>query len=131
EIAEVATAVLLMGAQIEVGAVGDALELAPAEWEEVLDVVRCLGVVGQLVLLVGTQSQPVAANSQVLDEPAQPLVTPVGEELLIGARLAEVLHLHLLELAEPEDEVARRDLVAEGPAVLGDPEGEAPAGGVE
>src|SRR4029078_3229596 len=34
----------------------------------------------------------------------------------------EELHLHLLELARPEDEVARRDLVAERLADLGDPE---------
>ena len=34
----------------------------------------------------------------------------------------EELHLHLLELARAEDEVARRDLVAEGLADLGDPE---------
>ena len=35
----------------------------------------------------------------------------------------EVLHLHLLELAHPEDEVAGADLVAEALADLGDSEG--------
>ena len=37
-------------------------------------------------------------------------------------RRHEELHLHLLELARAEDEVARRDLVAEGLADLRDPE---------
>jgi hypothetical protein len=42
--------------------------------------------------------------------------------LLVGAGLDEELHLHLLELAGAEDEVARRDLVAERLADLPDPE---------
>ena len=47
---------------------------------------------------------------------------PVVEPLKVGARLAEELELHLLELAHAEDEVARRDLVAEGLADLADAE---------
>ena len=47
---------------------------------------------------------------------------PVLEPLLgLGGRHEE-LHLHLLELARAEDEVPRRDLVAEGLADLRDPE---------
>ena len=42
--------------------------------------------------------------------------------IIIGARLAEELYLHLLELAGPEREIPRRDLVAEGLADLGDSE---------
>jgi hypothetical protein len=42
--------------------------------------------------------------------------------LLVGARLDEELHLHLLELARAEDEVAWRDLVAEALADLPDAE---------
>src|SRR3569832_909937 len=38
--------------------------------------------------------------------------------------MAEELHLHLLELARAEGEVARRDLVAKALARLGDPEGD-------
>ena len=48
----------------------------------------------------------------------QPVLVP----LLVGARLDEELHLHLLELARAEDEVARGDLVAEGLADLRDAE---------
>ena len=47
---------------------------------------------------------------------------PPLEPLLVGAGLHEELHLHLLELAGPEDEVPRRDLVAERLPDLGDPE---------
>ena len=50
---------------------------------------------------------------------------------LVGPRLDEVLDLHLLELAHPEDEVARGDLVAKRLADLGDAEGQAAAGGVD
>src|ERR1700733_6038977 len=39
-----------------------------------------------------------------------------------GRRLDEELHLHLLEFAGAEDEVARRDLVAEALADLADAE---------
>src|SRR4029450_13949838 len=50
------------------------------------------------------------------------LLDPGVEPALVGARLDEELELHLLELAGPEDEVPRGDLVAERLADLGDPE---------
>ena len=56
-------------------------------------------------------------------------LAPVGEPLQVGAGLAEELQLHLLELADAEDEVARGDLVAEGLAHLAHAEGNLPAGG--
>ena len=54
---------------------------------------------------------------------------PVVEPLQIGTGLAEELELHLLELADAEDEVARGDLVAEALAYLADAEGQLAAGG--
>src|SRR5207302_11506219 len=72
-----------------------------------------------------------AAHAEVVDEPVEALPAPVVEQLAVLARLAEVLHLHLLELAQAEDEVAGADLVAEAAALLGDAEGQAAAGGVE
>ncbi len=54
---------------------------------------------------------------------------PVVEPLEVGAGLAEELQLHLLELTDAEDEVARGDLVAEGFADLADAEGQLAAGG--
>ncbi len=58
-----------------------------------------------------------------LDVPALALGEPVLEPVLGFRRGDEELHLHLLELAGPEDEVAGGDLVAEGLPDLGDPEG--------
>jgi hypothetical protein len=58
------------------------------------------------------------------------VLDPVLVPLLVRARLDEELHLHLLELAGAEDEVARRDLVAERLALLADAERDLlPAGG--
>lgn len=59
----------------------------------------------------------------------QQLLHPVLLPLLVLARLDEELHLHLLELAGAEDEVAGRDLVAEGLAHLRDAEGRLAARG--
>src|SRR6185436_14927544 len=58
-------------------------------------------------------------------------LTPSREPLVEEARrvigTAEVLHLHLLELARAEDEVPRRDLVAERLPDLRDAEREPPS----
>jgi hypothetical protein len=54
--------------------------------------------------------------------PVEALLDPVVVPLLVGARLHEELHLHLLELARAEDEVAWCDLVPEGLPDLGYPE---------
>ena len=70
---------------------------------------------------MGAQAQVVGADAE-LDVPALALAEPVLEPLLRFGGRHEELHLHLLELARAEDEVAGRDLVAEGLADLGDPE---------
>ena len=114
--------------QVVVRAVGHAPELAPAKREEVLKVGRCLGVEAQLLRLMVAQAEALVGHVQLL----QPLVAelaPVGEPFEIGVRLAEELELHLLKLADAEDEVARRDLVAEALADLADAEGDLPARG--
>jgi hypothetical protein len=66
-------------------------------------------------------TQVVGVDAEV-DVPAGALVDPVLVPVLVGAGLDEELHLHLLELAGAEDEVARGDLVAEALADLGDAE---------
>src|SRR5439155_23885825 len=98
--------------EVEVAAVGAALELGPADGEQVLDVARRTRVVAELVGAVGAQAQVRRADAQV-DVPAPALAEPVLEPLLGLARRDEVLHLHLLELARAEDEVPGGDLVAE------------------
>jgi hypothetical protein len=110
--------------QVEVGAVGDALELAPlgtGEVEPVLDVHCPLRVVGELLLGVLEVAQVVGVDAEA-DVPGGAVVDPPLVPRLVLAGLDEVLHLHLLELACAEDEVAGRDLVAERLADLGDAE---------
>ncbi len=123
--------VLFVTGKIEVRPVVDPLDLSPAEREFIFDVVRVLGVVGELVGLVpgGTGASPRVMPRR--DEPLHPLVLPVLEPLLVGARLDEELHLHLLELPGPEEEILRVDLVPERLADLGDAErGLLPRGGL-
>ena len=122
EVLELLARRLAVARQVEVAAVVDALELLPAEREAVFDVDRLLGVVGELVGGVLAQAQPLGRDAVPLVPGAalrQPHLERLGGRLL---RADEVLHLHLLELAHPEDEVARADLVAERLADLGDPE---------
>src|SRR5204863_2174772 len=89
----------------------------PAEVE--LDVERGARVVREL--LVRLVAQPFGGEAERV-VPAHALRLPVLEVLLVRARLDEELHLHLLELARAEDEVPRRDLVAERLADLRDAE---------
>src|SRR5207245_3150673 len=56
------------------------------------------------------------------EEPAPSLVDPVAVALGCLCRRHEVLHLHLLEFARPEEEVSRCDLVPKGLADLRDAE---------
>ena len=113
-----------MRAQVVVGAVGDAFELTPVgalETELVFDVDRALRVVGELLLRVLVVTQVLGVDAQV-GVPAGAGVDPVLVPFLVGAGHHEELHLHLLELTGAEDEVAGRDLVAEGLAHVGDAE---------
>ena len=112
-----------MARQVEVAAVVDALELLPAEREAVLDVDGLLRVVGQLVRGVLAQPQPRRASTPKRSYHASRRGSHSSKAAAAaGLGADEVLHLHLLELAHPEDEVAGRDLVAERLADLGDAE---------
>ncbi|MBG9885300.1 hypothetical protein ABE10_01595, partial [Bacillus toyonensis] len=113
-----------MAAEVVVGTVGDAHELAPllaGEAEAVLHVDRSCGVV-RTVLLRHVDALHVLRVDAQIDEPVPARLDPVLEPLLrLGGR-GEELDLHLLELAGAEDEIARGDLVAEGLADLADAE---------
>src|SRR6185312_4093237 len=96
----------------EVGAVGDALELAAPEREVILHVRTGRGIVGKLVLVVLAKMEILAAHAErdiPVVTPLAPVSIPVGR--LVGA--AEELDLHLLELAAAKREIARVDFVAE------------------
>ena len=116
-VGEVLAACVDVLGEVVVRAVGDAPKLSPAEREEELEVGRRFGVEAQLFRAVVAQAEFAVVEA----EPEQPFVAefaPIGEPLEVGAGLAEELQLHLLELAHAEDEVAGRDLVAEGFAYL-------------
>ena len=100
------------------------------EAEAVFDVRGALGVVAELVQGVLEEPQVLLAHAQA-GVPGHAFLHPVLVPLLVRAGLDEELHLHLLELAGAEDEVARRDLVAEGLADLADAERRLLAGGGE
>ena len=124
EVRQVGPRLLAVGLQVEVGAIGDSLELGPfgaAELEAVLNVDSALGVVRQLLLRVLKEAQIVGVDAEV-DIPIPARLQPVLVPFLVGAWLDEELHLHLLELARAEDEVARGDLVTERLADLADAE---------
>ena len=108
--------------QVVVAAVRDALELLPADREEVLDVARRARVVRQLVGVVLADPQVRLARTPRSRYQLTALVDPVAVPLVGVGRRHEELHLHLLELAHAEQEVARRDLVAEALADLRDAE---------
>src|ERR1700687_904936 len=110
--------------QLEIGSVGDTLQLTPGvalEAKLVLDVDGAVGVVRQLVLRVLEQPQVLAIDAEI-DIPLQPGVDPILVPLPGRGRLDEELHLHLLEFAGAEDEVAGGDLVAKALADLADTE---------
>ena len=116
--------------EVVVGALGDAFELVESPREQVLDVGRAGGVVRQLVGAVRTQLEMVPGDA-VADVPIEALGAPVLEPARALGGRHEELHLHLLELAGPEDPVLRGDLVAEHLADLGDPERRALARGLQ
>ena len=128
EIGEVLAGVLLVLAQVVIGAVRHAPQLAPAEGEEVLEVGGGLGVEGQLLGLVVPEAEVFLLHVQA-NQPVVAVGPPVLEPLQVRVGLAEEFQLHLLELPDAEDEVARGDFIAEALAHLAHAEGELPPGG--
>ncbi len=84
----------------------------------------------QLVVGVRAQAQLVGRDAEV-EVPLVAGLAPVLVPLAGLVRRDEELHLHLLELTGAEHEVARRDLVAERLADLGDAERRLLAAGVQ
>ena len=95
------------------------LDLLEAEREVVLDVRGGIGIVGQLLVVVETVVVVAEAQGAV---PGHAGLLPTVPPLHLGARAHEELHLHLLELAHAEDELAGYDFVTESLTNLGDTE---------
>ena len=118
EIGKILAGSLLMTAEVVIGSVCNAPQLAPVgEREGVFDVGGGAAVESQLGRLMVAQTQVFLAYAQ-RQQPVFAEVFPVSEPLKVGAGFAEELAFHLLELADAEDEVARGDLIAEGLADL-------------
>ena len=107
--------------QVIIRAVGNAPELAPAEREQELEVRRRLGIEAQLLRVMVAQAKVLLLHAEG-EQPLLAEAAPVGEPLEVRTRLTEELQLHLLEFTHAENEVARRDLVAERLADLADAE---------
>ena len=124
-----------VGLEVEVGAMGDAFELAVSgrsKGKAVLDVAGTgadLGVVGELVAVMLAQNEIVASEADLLPPGESPIAPPLVP-LVGGVGSDEELDLHLLEFAAAEGEIARRDFVAEGLADLRDAERNAHARGI-
>ncbi|OQA40969.1 MAG: hypothetical protein BWY50_01927 [Spirochaetes bacterium ADurb.Bin315] len=119
---------LLMLGKVIVGSVVHPFQLLPPHREEVLDIVRVLGVERQLVLSVLVPAEVALPDSQPLVE-REPLGFPILEPLIVRTGGAEPLHLHLFKLDGAEDEVPSGDFVAERFSHLGDSEGDLHPGG--
>ena len=108
--------------EVEVAAVGDALQLGPAHREQVLDVARWRWSSAR----ARRRRARAAAGGRggCRGRCTSRMRSSIQRWCHCGglAGRHEELDLHLLELAGAEDEVARRDLVAERLADLGDPE---------
>src|SRR5215813_7627088 len=103
---EILATVLGVLPEVEVSTISDAFKFAPTERILVFDIRTGLGVMGQLVLLVVMKAEVGRFNPEPCGVPNHALLAPVIEPLLVAARFDEKLHLHLLELARTENEVA-------------------------
>ena len=129
EVGKILAGSLLMTAEVVIGAVGNAPQLAPiGEREGVFYIGSCAGVERKLGRLMVTQTEVFLLDAQ-RQQPVFAEVFPVSKPLKVGARLAEELALHLLKLTGAEDEVARGDLVTECLADLANAERQLFAGG--
>ena len=116
--------------EVVVAARSDAPELLHAEGELEHDVRGALRVERELfleVVVFGEVGGGEADGEEPVLAPVDPVAVPLGPVVVL---VDEEFHLHLLELAGAEDEVARGDLVAEGFAGLCDAEGQLHAAGV-
>src|SRR6185312_13571359 len=115
-----------MPPQVEVRPVVDALDLARAKWELIINIYRRAGIVRQLLGTVRVEREMLALHAEV-EIPLESPLAPVVEPLRLGLRVDEELHLHLLELAHAIGEVAGANLVAKRLADLRDTKGQLPA----
>ena len=121
---------LLVHRKIVIGAVGDTFEFLNAEGKFVFDIVSFLRVESAIFIRDVHDMETLAGDPYLLvklQSRFEPLISET--ETILGA--AEILDLHLLELARAEGVVPRIDLIAETFPDLGDPEGQLHPGSLE
>ena len=122
---ELRVRVLIVHAQVVVGAVCHTHEFAPfaaLETKTVLNVDGARRVVRTVVLRNIELAHVLGVNAQV-NEPVPAVFNPCVKVLICFVGVNEVFDLHLLEFAGAEDEVAGGDLVTERLTDLPDTEG--------
>ena len=105
--------------QIIIGTICDSPQLAPAKWEQELNIRCTLAVEAKLFRRMVTCTHLIILDAKIL-QPVNTEFSPVTEPFHICTRLAEELQLHLLKLSCTECEVTRCDLVTEGLSNLTD-----------
>ena len=108
--------------QVIIRPVGNTPQFAPSEGEQELKVGSGLGIEAQLIQVVVSQPQVFLGQA----DGQQPLMaegTPIVKPFQIGSRFAEEFHFHLLKFPDPENEIARGDLIPERFSDLPDAEG--------
>ena len=119
EILDLLAREFLVVAQIEVGTRVDTLHLLEPEREFILHVSRGIGIMCQLLVIVETVVFVAETKCTV---PLHPNLLPLLEPSELLTRPNKELHLHLLELTHPEDELTGYDLIPEGLSDLCDTE---------
>ena len=130
EIAQVLAAELHVLAEVVVAPVRDSLELALTERETCIRCRRSPSNRTPAPRCRGRAAGACRTRAQI-HVPLKPRLPPVGVPILGLLGPAEILDLHLLELARTEREVARVDLVAKTLADLRDAERELDPPGVD
>ena len=123
EISQVLAAELRVLIEVVAAALGHALQLAPSERIQELDVGGAARIMRQFIGRVFAGAQMLALDSE-FDVPVESEIDPVAIPLLFFLAIGtnEELHLHLLELAGAENEILGGDFVAERFALLRDAE---------
>src|SRR5574344_1032192 len=109
EILNLLTRQFLMIPKIEISSRMDTLQFLKPKWEIKLYISSSIGIMGQLLVIVETII--LSPHSQIL-VPFQTFFLPRLEPLHLCSRLYEKLHLHLLELPHPENELTSHNLIS-------------------
>ncbi len=105
--------------QVIITPIMDTFKLLETEWETVLDIPGRLGVKNEILMLMPTQIFRLKTEIKVI---LKTLRAPFLINRRRRFRSHEILHFHLFEFTLPEDELSRRDLIAERLADLCDAE---------